>query len=163
MNMCIKILKGKDVENSFRYIKFLKQQTIFKNSLPIEEYTSAIKKDSLDFIMGLFNRKNELFGMVLYKFTGSEVDLREIVVLNTFHCRGLGSLLLKEFIKEIFEYYRSTNNLSLKYIVLQVESSNQRLKSFYVRHGFRTIAYRFPHPNWIKHDLMELDIEPIRE
>lgn len=161
--MIIKILKGNDAKVDFPYVEFLKTQTNFKNSLPLEEYTSAIKEDSSDLIMGLYNPKNELLAMILYKITGSEVDLREIVVLNTLQGKGLGSLLLKEFINSTFERYRELKNLSLKYITLQVESSNERLKKFYAKNGFTTIAYRFPHPNFIKHDLMELDFEPFRE
>lgn len=160
--MIIKILKGKDVKVAFPCIELIKTGTIFSNSLSLNEYTSAINEDSQDIIMGLYNQRNQLLGMILYKFTGSEVDLREIVVLNTLQGKGLGSLLLKEFINDIFERYRNMKNLSFKYITLQVASNNERMKNFYARNGFKTITYRFPHPNYIKHDLMELDLEPQR-
>ena len=94
------------------------------------------------------------------KFTGSEIDLREIIIQHDFQHKGLGKILINEFLKDIKLAYSQLNNKAMRFVVLQVLSGS-KLIGFYQKCGFRKIAERYPHPDFIKHDLMEVDVAKI--
>lgn len=147
------------IKNNWENIKFVVKNTTREFQLPVEEYTKALEPEkSATFIMGVFDG-NIVIGLILYRFTGSDTDLREILILDKYQKQGIGKQFLSRFIGEIREHlYKNQENSCGRYITIQVNSNKIKLISFYKNSGFVKITSRYPYPSLVKHDVMELDL-----
>lgn len=147
------------IKNKWDNIKLVVENTTREFALPVDEYTRALDPEkSATFMMGLYE-DGIIIGLILYKFTGVDVDLREILVLDKYQKKGIGKHFLNTFINDIREtMFKNQENSCCRYITIQVNSDKINLISFYKNAGFVKITSRYPHPSLVKHDVMELDL-----
>jgi GNAT superfamily N-acetyltransferase len=94
-----------------------------------------VKDDRLGFVLVALEKNERSIGVALgCAFLGIEHGgmsgwIEELYVLQEFRQRGIGSLLIAEFI-------RVASGLGWRAIELEIDSAHQRAVSLYERHGF---------------------------
>jgi ribosomal protein S18 acetylase RimI-like enzyme len=106
----------------------------------LRDVISQILKDPrLGFVLAAFRRDEGLIGVALgCAFLGIEHGgwsgwMEELYVLPQYREKGVGSLLIAEFI-------RVAAGLGWRAIDLEVDSSHRRVVSLYQRHGFQKLT-----------------------
>ena len=131
------------------------EQSCFEDAWSLSAISSHLESDYTLTLVAR-DREGHALGYISASLLSPEAEIYRVATLSEHRRRGIGSLLLREFIAE-------SERDSCEHLFLEVRASNTAAKALYFSHGFRETGLRKNYYKNPKEDALILakDIERV--
>lgn len=120
-------------KSDFSFASALSSDSLGKESWKIHDFEMASENPQA--ILLIAKKGTEFLGYLASYYAADESELDSIAVSTAYRHKGVGNLILCEYINCLAKY-------GVKNIYLEVRESNANAISFYENHGFKRISKR---------------------